>query len=199
MLICGTDKFDAIVCDQHMKAIHAELAGGRAMLSNNYYIEKHGPCAGGGLHHGGFPRMRNFRYGYDHTTNKFDCFSTKSTIILSDMSTIAKGPFAVIAGSHKANVDGRTHLRDLSDAAAVRLAEPVFASAGDVVIFTEGITHNAYPVLDESRRRSLFFNWVPAIDRDNLPHRQQRMSIFPPHVLDRLADEEDQLTAPGYI
>ena len=60
-----------------------------------------------------------------------------------------------------------------------------------------GVTHNAYPVLDDSRRRSLFFNWVPAIDRDNLPH--MRMSIYPDHVLERLADEADQLTAPGYI
>ena len=70
-------------------------------------------------------------------------------------------------------------------------------SAAPVWQFTEGITHNAYPVLDDSRRRSLFFNWVPAIDRDNLPH--MRMSIYPDHVLTRLQDEEDQLTAPGYI
>ena len=42
--------------------------------------------------------MRTFRYAFDHTTGKFDCFSTKATIILSDMSTIDKGPFAVIAG-----------------------------------------------------------------------------------------------------
>jgi hypothetical protein len=60
------------------------------------YIEKHGPCVGGPLHHGGFPRMRTFRYGYDQTTGKFECYSTKATIILSDMSTIEKGPFAVI-------------------------------------------------------------------------------------------------------
>ena len=70
--------------------------------------------------------MRTFRYGYDHTTQKFDCCecslvqlscpgflsslteqscrtdSTKATIILSDMSTIDKGPFAVVPGSHKA-------------------------------------------------------------------------------------------------
>ena len=128
------------------------------MLSGNYYIEKHGPCPGGFLHHGGFPRMRTFRYGWDQTTGKFDCFSTKATIILSDMSTIEKGPFAVIPGSapfsrpldscsssrgwfsvrsHKANMDPRTH-QDLSDASKTSLAEPVFASPGDVVIFTEG-------------------------------------------------------------
>lgn len=98
MLICGTDKFDRIVRDPQMKAIHTELAGGQCMLSNNYYIEKHGPCHGGGLHHGGFPKMRTFHYGYDHTTQKFDCYSTKATIILSDMSTIEKGPFACIPG-----------------------------------------------------------------------------------------------------
>lgn len=98
MLICGTDKFDRIVRDPQMKAIHTELAGGQCMLSNNYYIEKHGPCHGGGLHHGGFPKMRTFHYGYDHTTKKFDCYSTKATIILSDMSKIEKGPFACIPG-----------------------------------------------------------------------------------------------------
>ena len=68
-----------------------------------------------------------------------------------------------------------------------------------VVIFTEGITHNAFPVLTATRRRSLFFNWVPAIDRNNLP--SQRMSIFPEHVLERFPEPElqDMLTAPGYI
>ena len=30
--------------------------------------------------------------GYDHTTSKFDCYSTKATIILTDMTTIEKGP-----------------------------------------------------------------------------------------------------------
>lgn len=102
----------------------------------------------------------------------------------------------MIAGSHKANLDPRTH-QDLTSAEKTLLAEPVFASPGDVVVFTEGITHNAYPVLDHSRRRSLFFNWVPSIDRDNLPHR--RMSPYPGHVLQRLHDEAQQLTAAGWI
>ena len=90
LLIAGSTKFDPIVRDSLMKEIHRELAGGECMLSGNYYIEKHGPCPGGGLHHGGFPRMRTFRYAFDHTTGKFDCFSTKATIILSDMSTVER-------------------------------------------------------------------------------------------------------------
>eukprot|EP01045_Picozoa_sp_COSAG04_P016758 COSAG04_NODE_1427_length_6801_cov_3.862131_5_plen_49_part_00 len=43
----------------------------------------------------------------------------------------------------------------------------------------------------------LFFNWIPTIDRDNMP--LHRMSIYPDHVLERLADESDQLSAAGYI
>ena len=77
------------------------------------------------------------------------------------------------------------------------LGLPVLCPALSCPAPASGVTHNAYPVLDDSRRRSLFFNWVPAIDRDNLPH--MRMSIYPDHVLERLADEADQLTAPGYI
>ena len=94
------------------------------------------------------------------------------------------------------------------------------------VIFSEGITHAAFSITNDSRRRSvrhrdtpslglaslapvaasltvhlatpqLFFNWVPTIDRDNMP--LHRMSIYPDHVLERLADESDQLSAAGYI
>jgi hypothetical protein len=78
----------------------------------------------------------------------------------------------------------------------MQLLTPMLAHEPQV-IFTEGVTHNAYPVLDGSRRRSLFFNWIPSIDRDNLPH--MRMSLFPKHVLERLSDEELQLTSAGYI
>ena len=84
-IICGTDKLDSIVRDHKMKEIHKvtapsafprcanvahtplagavaqELAGGACMLSATYYIERHGPCDAGGLHHGGFPKMRTFR------------------------------------------------------------------------------------------------------------------------------------------
>ena len=51
--------------------------------------------------------------------------------------------------------------------------------------------------MDDSIRRSVFFNYSPAIDRDNLPG--QRMSIYPDHVLERLADQRDILTVAGYI
>ena len=192
--LCGTDKFDPIARDPILKALHTELAGGPIMLSATYFIEKVGPCIGGGLHNGGFPINRDVCYGYDHTNQRFLCTSTKSVIILSDISRVENGPFAAIPGSHKANFSCPF---DMSDATKNPMAVAVLAEPGDVVIFSEGMTHNAYPVTNKSIRRSIFFNYMPAIRPNNLPY--QRMSIYPDHVLKRLSDLDDILTTPGYI
>ena len=192
--LCGTDKFDLIVRDPVLKAIHTTFAGGPVFISASYFIEKIGPCPGGGLHNGGYPVDRDIYYAYDHTNQRFACSSTKSVVILSDMSKVENGPFAAIPGSHKANFSCPY---DMSDASKNRMAVPVLAAPGDVVIFSESMTHNAYPVSNDSTRRSIFFNYMPSIGRNNLPF--QRMSIYPDHVLERLDDQLDLITSPGYI
>ncbi len=192
--ICGTDKFDRMVRDPVLKTIHTTLAGGAIFISATYFIEKVGPVGGGGLHNGGFPVDRDIYYAYDHTHQRFACKSTKSVAILSDMTRVEDGPFAAIPGSHKANFSCPF---DMSDATRNPMAVPVLAAPGDVIIFSEGMTHNAYPVTNNSIRRSVFFCYMPAIGRDNLP--DHRMSIYPGHVLDRLSDQADIITSPGYI
>ena len=192
--LCGTDRFDRIVRDPILKAIHTELAGGGVYISASYFIEKVGPAPGGVLHSGGYPLGRDNYYAYDHTKQRFACKCTKSVVILSDMSRLKTGPFAAIPGSHKANF---VCPYDMSDASRNPMAIPVFAAPGDVIIFSEGMTHNAYPVTDQSIRRSVFFNYMPSMERNNLPDR--RMSIYPDHVLERLGDQADILTSPGYI
>ncbi len=133
-------------------------------------------------------------YAYDHTNQRFACSGTKSVVILSDQTCIEKGPFAAIRGSHKATFSCPF---DMSDATQNPMAVPVFAAPGDVIIFSEGMTHNAFPVTDDSIRRSVFFAYMPAISRNNLPHH--RMSIYPDHVLERLNDQTELLSSPGYI
>ena len=192
--LCGTDKFDLIVRDPALRAIHTTLAGGAIYISATYYIEKLGPDAGGGgLHNGGYPVNRDVSYAYDHTNQRFVCKSTKSVVILSDMTRVEKGPFAAIPGSHKANLanpfDNEAHKNPM--------AVPVLAAPGDVIIFSEGMTHSAFPVTDDSIRRSVFFTYMPAIGSSNLT--DQRMSIYPDHVLERLSDQSDLLTSAGYI
>ena len=129
MGICGTSLWDDIVTDPHLNAIHTELAGGPCNISATYYIEKQGPATGGGLHNGGFPKDKNIYYAVDQRTESFACSSTKSVVILSDMSQLEGGPFAAIPGSHKSNY--RCPF-DMSDATKNPMAVPVFASPGDV-------------------------------------------------------------------
>jgi hypothetical protein len=74
---------------------------------------------------------------------------------------------------------------------------PVLAGPGDVVIFSEGMTHGSYAVTGNTVRQSVYFCYMPSITQDNLPH--QRMSMYPDHVLDRLSDMSHILTSPGYI
>ena len=192
--ICGTDKFDGIVRDPILEDIHSALAGSTIFISATYFIERVGPAAVGGLHNGGYPPDRHIYYDYDHANGRFNCSSTKSIVILSDMTVIENGPFAAIPGSHKSNFACPF---DMNDAADNPMAVAVFAGPGDVIIFTEGMTHNAYSVTSKTVRRSVFFCYMPSINRNNLPH--QRMSMYPDHVLDRLSDKAHLLSAPGYI
>ena len=192
--ICGTAHFDPIVRDPVLKAIHTELAGGPIYISATYYIEKVGPVPGGGLHNSGYPFLRDIYYRYDHTNGQFACQSTKTVVILSDMGKVENGPFACIPGSHKANF---ACPYEMSDPSKNPHCVPVLADPGDVVIFSEAMTHNAYPVTNDTIRRSVFFNYMPAIRVDHLPFH--RMTQYPDHVLERLSDVEDLLTASGYI
>ena len=192
--LCGTDKFDRIVRDPILKTIHTTLAGGAIFISSTYFIEKLGPVAAGALHNGGYPIDRDIHYAYDHTNQRFACSSTKSVVILSDMTKVENGPFAAIPGSHKANF---ACPYDMKDASKNPMAVPVLGAPGDVIIFSEGMTHSAFPVTNDSIRRSVFFCYMPAIGRNNLP--DQRMSIYPDHVLERLSDQADIVTSPGYI
>jgi|TARA_Y100000588_G_C13780750_1_gene722289 ectoine hydroxylase-related dioxygenase (phytanoyl-CoA dioxygenase family) len=98
-----------------------------------------------------------------------------------------------LPGSHKANFTNPFGKIEEENPMPV----PVFAGPGDVVIFSEGMMHGAYPVTNNIIRRSVYFCYMPSINRDNLP--QQRMSMYPDHVLERLSDRVHLLTAPGYI
>ena len=43
-MICGSGKFDLIVRDPLLRALHQTLAGGNMYLSSTYFIEKRGPA-----------------------------------------------------------------------------------------------------------------------------------------------------------
>ena len=143
------------------------------------------------FHEGAEPHDRS--RGFLYRNGRMYCGMTNVAVQLTDVAP-GDGGFACLPGSHKANFPCPY---EMSDARKNPMVVPVFAEPGDVLIFTEGMTHNAYPVTNDSLRRSVFFNYSPALDRDNLPG--QRMSIYPDHVLERLSDQRDILTVAGYV
>ena len=169
------------------------------ILGKSYRLD-HGPSLiamdegteGGTLHGGGIERP-NFSEAYFFKDGRIYCGLTVVEFMLADEGS-GDGGLGLIPGSHKANFSCPF---DMDDASSNPMAEPVLAGPGDVVVFSEGMTHNAYPVTNSTIRRSIFFNYMPAIGRNNLPF--QRMSIYPDHVLQRLPDQADMLTSAGYI
>ena len=79
--------------DPILEDTHSALAGSTIFISATYYMEKVGPAPATALHNGGAPPDRHIYYTYDQANQRFNCSSTKSVVILSDMSTVENGPW----------------------------------------------------------------------------------------------------------
>jgi Phytanoyl-CoA dioxygenase (PhyH) len=69
------------------------------------------------------------------------------------------GGFCVIPGSHKANFPVPAKIIGIVDATAPVVQVPM--NAGDVLIFTEAITHGALPWRASHERRALLYKYAP--------------------------------------
>lgn len=107
------------------------------------------------LHLGGAPYVPVTDYQFRDGTSR--CGLTVVTWALTDHHD---GGFACIPGSHKANLpppNDYVHLRAGQDEAVVT----VEMNAGDVLIFTEALTHGTAPWRAVWERRALLFKYTP--------------------------------------
>ena len=72
----------------------------------------------------------------------------------------SQGGFCCIPGTHKGNVPLPASWRDLSKGVHPKVTR-VPASAGDVIIFTEALTHGTLPWEAEESRTTLFYKFSP--------------------------------------
>ena len=99
------------------------------------------------------------------------------------------GGFCCIPGSHKSNFPCPEPFRSLEKKGLWLVQPPL--KAGDVLIFTEALTHGTLPWTAEHERRSLLFKYSPghqawgrAYNRgaDENMDETQRLLMEPPYV-----------------
>ena len=129
------------------------------------------------LHMGGTPLYERCQYAFNN--GQIYSSLTKAVIPLGDCRK-QDGAFGVIAGSHKANYRrpwGEDH-RDNP------LFEPVECEAGDVIVFTEALTHGSYVNETGRPRRTLYFcysvGWMPDWGSQGLRFSEAFLAGLPP-------------------
>ena len=168
------------------------------ILGTGYRLD-HGPgliamekgCEGGRLHGGGVERG-DISEVYFYKNNKIFTGLTVVEYLLADERK-GDGGVAVVPGSHKANVNCPDAMLNW-DKYQEHVHE-INAEAGDVIIFTETLTHGTLPWTGNHQRRALLYKFSPGtVSYGAGPHDvfygdyikdmtdQQRMVMESPHV-----------------
>jgi len=166
------------------------------ILGTGYRLD-HGPgliamdtgCEGGTLHGGGVER-RDMSEPYFFKSGRIYTGLTVAEFLLADEAP-GDGGVAVVPGSHKANLpcpksmllweQHQEHVLELN------------GKAGDVVIFTETLTHGTLPWTAAHERRALLYKFSPGcLAYGTGPHE----IVYPDYVADMTAEERAVMEAP---
>ena len=133
-----------------------ELLDPAVRLDHYYGIYMRQGTAGLRLHGGGtpydLPEYFHFRNG------KMYNGLTVVTWALADVPP-GEGGFACIPGSHKSNYPCPPAIRSYEQNPGCTIQVPM--QAGDVLIFTEALTHGTHPWTAQHQRRSLLYKYCP--------------------------------------
>jgi ectoine hydroxylase-related dioxygenase (phytanoyl-CoA dioxygenase family) len=102
------------------------------------------------------------------------------------------GGLCLIPGSHKGNYPCPPEMRRYE--AYQEFIKPLTCKAGDVVIFTEAVTHGTIPWKGKHQRRSLLFRFSPG----NLAYAKSYLPEWPESLLDELTPEQRAVLEPPY-
>ena len=166
-----------------------ELVGEKMRLDHEYAILMRKGAAENRLHGGGAPydpaQYFNFRNGRMYNG------LTVVTFALTDVNP-GDGGFCCIPGSHKSNVPCPLPFKSLERRGSWLVQPPV--KAGDVIVFTEALTHGTLPWTAGHERRALLYKYSPghlawgrAYNRgaDEAMDETQRLLMEPPYVSNR--------------
>ena len=163
----------------------AELCGQGVRLDHAYGIVMSPGTAGLGLHGGNVPFDPAQFYVTDATGIHTGLIAVQWALVDHFKGS---GGFACVPGSHKAAF-GLPRSIDLQDDSVIE----VELRAGDVVIFSEALTHGTHPWTAPYQRRTLLYKYSPGSSSWGKDER------CPPELIDRLTARQKLLFEPPYV
>ncbi|WP_227872190.1 phytanoyl-CoA dioxygenase family protein [Paenibacillus albus] len=179
------EDFRALIDDAKLNPYLNEILGDKYRLDHEYAIIHRKGAPKLGLHGGGTP----YDPGQYYTVRNNQIYSglTVVSYALTDIGP-DDGGFCCIPGSHKSSFPTPKEYRDYSD---IGPTVHVPQKAGDVLIFTEALTHGTFPWQALHERRSLLYKFTPAMISWAEYTREQA-------VLDSLTDaQRERLLSPA--
>jgi hypothetical protein len=173
----------ALIDHEAVLPVMVELCGPQVRLDHAYGIVMSPGTAGLGLHGGG------------EIFDRSQYYVVKNRRIHSGLCVVAwalvdseegQGGFCAIPGSHKAEFPRPVELPP-------GLVRQVSHRAGDVVIFTEALTHGTLPWRAPLERRHLLFKYSPGNSA------WDRRPSVPEALLPRLSERQRLLAEPAYV
>lgn len=166
----------------------SELIGPKMRLDHEYAIFMKTGASENRLHGGGTP-YDPAQY-YHFRNERFYNGLTVVTFALTDANA-GDGGFACIPGSHKSNVSCPPDFRTYEKRGLWLVQPPM--KAGDVLFFTEALTHGTLPWTAPHERRALLYKFSPGHQSWSRRYRSAdedmdetlRLLMEPPYVHDR--------------
>ena len=177
--------------------VHPGIAPYLNVILGEGYRLDHGPgliamnegCEGGTLHGGGVERT-SFSEGYFFKADRIYTGLTVVELLLADEGP-GDGGVAVVPGSHKADLPCPRSMT-LGQAYQEHVLD-VHGKAGDVVIFTETLTHGTLPWKGVHQRRALLYKFSPGFQAYSAGVHQ---ISYPDFVEDMSEEERAVMEAP---
>jgi ectoine hydroxylase-related dioxygenase (phytanoyl-CoA dioxygenase family) len=163
-----------------------ELCGPTVRLDHCYGIIMSPGTSGLGLHGGATPHDQAQSYAVRDGQMLNGLVAVQWALV---DHPVGAGGFCCVPGSHKANFA----LPEPHDPSLVLEVE---LRAGDVVFFTEALTHGTMPWLGPAQRRSLFFKYAPGFLAWG---RNYETELNNPELLAALTDQQRLLLQPPAV
>lgn len=183
LLMWEEQEFRNLIDDPKLEPYMTEILGNEYRLDHEYPIFHKRGAPRLGLHGGGTPYDPGQYYVFRN--GKMYSGLTVVSYALTDMGP-DDGGFSCIPGSHKSNFPVPGDYRHYEEMGPVI---HVPQQAGDVLIFTEALTHGTLPWQADHERRSLLYKYCPA----QISWSEHRR---PEELYERLTDRQKVVLQP---